>query len=46
MELGFGAEYASFRQEVRKFVEAHWPPADGNLKSPEHERAFDGDALP
>lgn len=40
MELGFGAEYASFRQEVRKFVGAHWPPADGNLKSPEHERAF------
>jgi alkylation response protein AidB-like acyl-CoA dehydrogenase len=40
MELGFGAEYDSFRQEVRDFVEAHWPPADGNLKSPEHERAF------
>ncbi|HMO74637.1 MAG TPA: acyl-CoA dehydrogenase family protein [Sphingopyxis sp.] len=40
MELGFGAEYDSFRQEVRDFIAAHWPPADGNLKSRENERAF------
>jgi len=40
MELGFGAEYDSFRQEVRDFIAGHWPPADGDLKSREHERAF------
>ena len=40
MELGFGTEYDSFRQEVRQFITAHWPPADGNLKSRENEREF------
>jgi alkylation response protein AidB-like acyl-CoA dehydrogenase len=40
MELGFGAEYDSFRKEVREFIQANWPPADGNLKSRENERAF------
>ena len=40
MELGFGTEYDSFRQEVREFIQSHWPPADGNLKSFENERAF------
>src|SRR3546814_11402848 len=40
MELGFGAEYDSFRQEVRDFIVAHWPPADGDLKSRANERAF------
>lgn len=40
MELGFGAEYDSFRQEVRDFIAAHWPPADGELKSRENERTF------
>lgn len=40
MELGFGPEYDSFREEVRAFLKAHWPPADGDLKSPENERAF------
>lgn len=40
MELGFGAEYDSFRQEVRDFIAAHWRPADGELKSRENERAF------
>ena len=40
MELGFGTEYDSFRQEVREFITAHWPPADGNLKSRENEREF------
>lgn len=40
MELGFGAEYDSFRQEVRDFIAAHWPPADGDLKSRANERAF------
>jgi len=40
MELGFGAEYDAFRQEVRDFIGQHWPPADGNLKSRENERAF------
>ena len=40
MELGFGAEYDAFRQEVRGFIGQHWPPADGDLKSRENERAF------
>jgi len=40
MELGFGAEYDAFREEVRTFIKGHWPPADGNLKSAENERAF------
>lgn len=40
MELGFGAEYDAFRQEVRDFIGRQWPPADGNLKSRENERAF------
>ena len=40
MELGFGAEYDAFRQEVRDFIAAHWPPADGNLKSRDNVRAF------
>ena len=40
MELGFGSAFDAFRQEVRDFIKAHWPPADGNLKSHENERAF------
>ncbi|MEZ5709773.1 MAG: acyl-CoA dehydrogenase family protein [Blastomonas sp.] len=40
MKLGFGAEYDSFRAEVRAFIQQHWPPADGDLKSRENERAF------
>jgi alkylation response protein AidB-like acyl-CoA dehydrogenase len=40
MDLGFGPEYDSFREEVRSFIAAHWPPADGNVKSRENERAF------
>jgi len=40
MELGFGAEYDAFREEVRTFIKSHWPPADGNVKSAENERAF------
>jgi alkylation response protein AidB-like acyl-CoA dehydrogenase len=40
MELGFGSAFDAFRQEVRDFIAAHWPPADGNLKSHENERAF------
>lgn len=40
MELGFGSEYDSFRDEVRTFIKANWPPADGNAKSPENHRAF------
>lgn len=40
MELGFGAEYDAFRQEVRDFIGQNWPPADGDVKSREHERAF------
>jgi alkylation response protein AidB-like acyl-CoA dehydrogenase len=40
MELGFGPEYESFRADVRAFIAAHWPPADGNVKSRENERAF------
>lgn len=40
MDLGFGPEYDGFRAEVREFIKANWPPADGNLKSQENERAF------
>jgi len=40
MELAFGSEFDGFRDEVRQFIAAHWPPADGNLKSRENERAF------
>jgi len=40
MELGFGAEYDAFRQEVREFIAANWPPADSNVKSRENVRAF------
>lgn len=40
MELGFGAEYDAFRREVRDFIGRHWPPADGDAKSRENERAF------
>jgi alkylation response protein AidB-like acyl-CoA dehydrogenase len=40
MDLGFGPEYDSFREEVRSFIASHWPPADGNVKSRENERAF------
>lgn len=40
MELAFGREYDAFRDEVRTFIKANWPPADGNVKSPENVRAF------
>lgn len=40
MELGFGSAYDAFRAEVREFIKANWPPADGNVKSRENERAF------
>lgn len=40
MDLGFGPEYDSFREEVRSFIASRWPPADGNVKSRENERAF------
>jgi alkylation response protein AidB-like acyl-CoA dehydrogenase len=40
MELGFGAAYDAFRAEVRAFVTAQWPPADGNVKDPAAIRAF------
>jgi len=40
MELGFGPEFDSFRAEVRGFLKAHWPPADGDVKSSANENAF------
>jgi len=40
MELDFGSEFDAFRHEVREFIKANWPPADGKLKSHENERAF------
>ena len=40
MELGFGSAFDAFREEVREFIKGHWPPADGNFKSHENERAF------
>ena len=40
MEMGFGSAFDAFRQEVREFIQANWPPADGNVKSRENERAF------
>jgi hypothetical protein len=39
MELAFGSEYDAFREEVRTFIKANWPPAHGNVKSPEHIRS-------
>ena len=29
MELGFGPEYDTFREEVQTFLASHWPPPDG-----------------
>lgn len=29
MDLGYGAVYEDFRQEVRRFLEAHWSPPGG-----------------
>jgi len=40
MELDFGTEFDTFREEVRAFIKGNWPPADGNLKSHENERTF------
>lgn len=40
MKLGFGSEYDAFREEVRNFINAHWPPADGDTKSKANIRAF------
>lgn len=40
MDLGFGPEFDSFRAEVRAFLESHWPPADGDVRSRDNERAF------
>jgi len=40
MELGFGPEFDSYRDEVREFLAAHWPPADGELTSSANQRAF------
>jgi len=40
MELDFGTEFDTFREEVRAFIKGNWPPADGNVKSHENERTF------
>jgi len=40
MELAFGSEYDAFREEVRTFIKDNWPPADGDVKSPENTRTF------
>src|SRR5215203_4761734 len=40
MNLGFGPEYDGFRAEVCAFLKMNWPPADGDLKSRDNERAF------
>lgn len=40
MDLGFGSEFDAYREEVRAFIKANWPPADGDVKSAENERAF------
>lgn len=40
MELAFGSEYDAFREEVRTFIKDNWPPADGDVKSPENARTF------
>jgi alkylation response protein AidB-like acyl-CoA dehydrogenase len=42
MDLSFGPEYESFREEVRAFLEASWPPppADAELPREEQEARF------
>ena len=38
MDLGYGTEYEAFREQVRAFLGAHWPPPDSN---PEGSRPAD-----
>jgi alkylation response protein AidB-like acyl-CoA dehydrogenase len=47
MDLGYGKEYEVFREEVRAFLNAHWPPARSGSKAlrpgdatPEEIRGF------
>jgi alkylation response protein AidB-like acyl-CoA dehydrogenase len=40
MDLGFGSQFDAFRNEVREFIAANWPPKDGDPKSPEAQAAF------
>jgi alkylation response protein AidB-like acyl-CoA dehydrogenase len=42
MDLSYGPEYEAFRGEVRRFLEAHWPPqgSDAELPKPERARRF------
>jgi alkylation response protein AidB-like acyl-CoA dehydrogenase len=41
MDLGYGTEYEAYREEVRGFLRAHWPPGTSPRDpSAEHVRAF------
>jgi len=42
MDLSYGPEYEAFRGEVRRFLEASWPPkgAEAELPKPERARRF------
>jgi alkylation response protein AidB-like acyl-CoA dehydrogenase len=42
MDLSYGPEYEAFRGEVRRFLEANWPPqgAEAKLQRPEGKRRF------
>jgi alkylation response protein AidB-like acyl-CoA dehydrogenase len=42
MDLSYGPEYEAFRGEVRRFLEANWPPkgAEAGLPKPEGKRRF------
>jgi alkylation response protein AidB-like acyl-CoA dehydrogenase len=42
MDLGYGAEYETFRESVRAFLEQHWSPR--HLRDPERVKAFRRDA--
>jgi alkylation response protein AidB-like acyl-CoA dehydrogenase len=38
MDLSYGPEYEAFRGEVRRFLEANWPPTGGEAELPKPER--------
>ena len=38
MDLGYGTEYEVYREQVRAFLQAHWPPADTEEARPTAEQ--------
>jgi alkylation response protein AidB-like acyl-CoA dehydrogenase len=47
MDLGYGAHYEAFRDELKAFLAAHWPPqgAEAELPRGEREARFRGRAI-